>query len=376
MGNYDQDSADKEEVYSHLCSAYAKGKSYEHLYEIKQAESDRIFHEINAVLLDLGRDVLRSVSDITAPFPINQYAAKGIADANNTSEIISAVDRTVTAMSALGAGSKMLHEPRSSYPQGSAPEAEEKERILAFFRMNNALAEGEVDADTVLDFLSNPESSEAATQMTGSTIASSEFNKVITKAMQLGIDAATPALIKKVAEYVFNVSTTIPLPPLNKMTDAHCIILNKSPYTFEFINDNTKHGKGLSLVNSIPGAIASYPWLADGKEEETYFSTGYICCSKRDSALIGVEYGVQFKSEEIETTFNLGISVPLMSGHNKVLVNLDGDVSATEISEDIEKHGSDKSMYNSNEYVSVEARISSGSGGEPRVVVIIEAVES
>ncbi len=127
---------------------------------------------------------------------------------------------------------------------------------------------------------------------------------------------STTAIVSAVGVVV--VAVLIPLIYFMKKPAA-CIalVINELRQDLVFESDYCVHGKRVTVTSSIPK-------VATTAEGELLCSAGLFCSQKKDSALIGTQYGFALKQLDIDRIkFSFGMGCPLAQGRNNCAVGFD-----------------------------------------------------
>lgn len=135
-------------------------------------------------------------------------------------------------------------------------------------------------------------------------VASSELvaGAVETAAAYFGVEAATVGIVCAIAAVII-VAIIIPIIYYMKKP-ANCIVLliNELDDELTFSGDYNVHGKPMLMTTPIPPAVV-IPGI------RTVATAGFIATEKRDSALVGTQYGFTFKYKGLDLSF--GVECPL-----------------------------------------------------------------
>ena len=115
------------------------------------------------------------------------------------------------------------------------------------------------------------------------------------------VEAVTVSVVCLTASIVI-VGIIIPLIYfIEKPATGIVLLINDLDEEINFVEDYNEHGKKKLITTPIPGSTVI--------KEKRYVSGGLIASTKKDSALIGTQYGVTYKYKHIE--FQLAFQVPL-----------------------------------------------------------------
>ncbi|ACJ27730.1 hypothetical protein swp_0924 [Shewanella piezotolerans WP3] len=165
---------------------------------------------------------------------------------------------------------------------------------------------------------------------------------------------------------------------MDKPAEVLSLIVNRTNSTIDLKDFYFKHGK---LVNK-PRAREKDTLCSIGSGEvigELEFAlAGFLLCSKRDSALIGMEGAVKldFTKQSVKEKFKkpvfLGYSVPLASGKNKCIID---SVQCNSSKDFFEQEYSDFGIGNqlSDADFHLQTYMSSGSGGQPGMIAVVQS---
>lgn len=137
---------------------------------------------------------------------------------------------------------------------------------------------------------------------------------------------------------------------------AVCIalVINELRQDLVFTEDYCVHGKRVTTTSRIPKITK----LASG---DTLYSAGLFASQKKDSALIGTQYGFTLKQQDIDKVkFSFGMGCPLAQGKNNCAVGF--DQTAKSIAEDADRYQKQSDSQVKDEYeLAINCNSASGS---------------
>ncbi|QDQ02168.1 hypothetical protein FOH38_17650 [Lysinibacillus fusiformis] len=121
-----------------------------------------------------------------------------------------------------------------------------------------------------------------------------------------GVSVATVGVVVAVAALVI-VAIIIPIIYfMKKPANAIVLLINELDKPLTFVSDHNVHGKPMLMTTPIPEGV-EIPGVAK------YPVAGLIATEKRDSALVGTQYGFTMKYGNTGTNFSFGVECPLTS---------------------------------------------------------------
>ncbi len=112
----------------------------------------------------------------------------------------------------------------------------------------------------------------------------------------------------------------------NKPAACILLVINELRQDLIFKDDKCVHGKIMETTKHIPK-------ITETNTLGTFYSAGFFASQKKDSALIGTQYGLTLVQADIDKiTFNFGVNCPLADGKNNCAVGC--NQTSQSISED------------------------------------------